>query len=101
MISVALLFLFQKQSDVHDISLRLATYEKVQDQLAATVAAQQQLINSNATAMQLQVASNIERDKRINEAQAQLSLLVPDVREIRTKLNFVADMLDQRSKQKP
>ena len=41
---------------------------------------------------------NNEQDRRINEQAAQLAQLVPDVREIKARINFVADLLDERTK---
>lgn len=99
-IAAALLFVFQRQSDVHDLAVKVAAADKVETRLEATVTAQGKLIDSNATNILLQAARNIEQDKEISRSTEQLLLLVPSMAKLETKLNIVADLLDQRAKEK-
>lgn len=55
---------------------------------------------ASQAANRLALQANIEQDRRINGMDAQLATLVPDLREIRTKLNFVAELLDERTRNK-
>lgn len=43
---------------------------------------------------------NLDQDRRINAMEAQLSIVIPDLREIKTKLNFVADLITENKKDK-
>ena len=43
---------------------------------------------------------NNEQDRRLTTMETELATMIPDVREIKTRINFVADMLDERSKGK-
>lgn len=44
---------------------------------------------------------NIDQDRRINTMENQLATVIPDLREIKTKLNFVADLItENKSKDK-
>src|SRR5882762_10095559 len=76
-VAAALLFVFQRQSDVHDLSVKVASVDKVQTRLEATVAAQGKLVDANSTSILLQAARNIEQDKEISQSTQQLLLLVP------------------------
>lgn len=100
LITVGLLFIFQRQSDVRELSSKLVSSVKIQEQLAATLSIQQKLIDTNTSDIRMQAERNLEQDKRISEAQTQLITLVPMVVEIRTKLNFVADLMDHSAKEK-
>lgn len=100
LICVGLLFVFQRQSEVKELSSNVGHLKEITSQLSATVITQQKLIDTNTSDIRMQAERNLEQDKRIGEAQTQLLSLVPMVVEIKTKLNFVADLMDQRSKQK-
>ena len=93
MVTVALVFLFQRASN-------LAGLNETVKQLSLTVATQQKLIDTNSSDIRMQNAHNLEQDKQLGEAQQQLLTLVPGMVEIRTKLNFVADLMDRQSKQR-
>lgn len=94
----AMLFIFQRQSDVHDLNVKVTIADKAQARLEATVTAQGKLIDANTTGILLQSARNIEQDKEISRSTEQLLLLVPGMAKIEVKLNFVADLLDGKSK---
>lgn len=96
--ALGLLFIFNKQSEAHDLLVKVATSEKVQEQMAATISLQQKLIDANTSSIQRQQDRNLEQDKRIAEAQSQLVNVIPALAKIETKLNFVADLIDGKSK---
>jgi hypothetical protein len=98
LIIVGLLFVFQRQSEVRELSINVNNVSKVVDQLVVTTVAQQKILDEHTSDIRLNAERNLEQDKRIAEAQQQLVTLVPDMREIKTKLNFVADMLDRQQK---
>jgi hypothetical protein len=100
LVAVGLLFIFQRQSEVHELSGTVTGLIKTVDALTSAFTAQQKLIDVNASDIRLQTERNLEQDKEIGQAQQQLITLVPDLREIRTKLNFVADLMDQKLKDK-
>jgi hypothetical protein len=99
LIIVGLLFVFQRQSDVRELSNNVGTITKNVEQLSVSVATLQKIQDVHTSDIRMNGERNMEQDRRINEAQQQLVTLVPDMREIRTKLNFVADLMDQRQKQ--
>src|SRR4051812_45367040 len=96
LIVVGLLFVFQRQSDVRELSGNVATITKNVEQLSITVTTLQKIQDVHTSDIRMNGERNLEQDRRINEAQQQLVTLVPDMREIRTKLNFVADIMDQQ-----
>jgi hypothetical protein len=53
---------------------------------------------SSQNTVKLETERNNEQDRRINIVEEQLKSVVPDVREIKTKLDFIANLLDERKK---
>jgi hypothetical protein len=101
LIAVGLLFIFQRQSEVKELANSVGNIKEAVSQLTLTAASQQKLIDANTSEIRIQSERNLEQDKRIGEAQSQLITLIPMVIEIKTKLNFIADLMDSKSKQKP